>query len=249
MDCGSSLPLTATAAAPPPCAAPPPQVVPSLETSSVYSFLATITKDHGEIDASVELLRVSQTFLPLDVELLVCRSHFCTCDPSPCYFLHKRQVSLLFQERLGQCLVTACVVFPLVWHNAHRCAALLFAGALLCFRVQHTSKHEHTQQHQRQTTLTSTNVQTPPPPRFPLQTPHQPQPHQVAASIDPTNASCALGLVHGHEIRGDYAKALAAAKSFLAKNPEGGVGARGVKNRCGFGASDAPVVSNVGSSV
>ena len=31
-----------------------------METSSVYSFLATITKDHGEIDASVELLKVRE---------------------------------------------------------------------------------------------------------------------------------------------------------------------------------------------
>ncbi|CAM9751471.1 unnamed protein product, partial [Ectocarpus fasciculatus] len=53
---------------------------------------------------------------------------------------------------------------------------------------------------------------------------------EVAASVDPTNASCALGLVHGHEIRGDYAKALASAKAFLERNPDLGVGARGVKN-------------------
>ncbi|CAM9217091.1 unnamed protein product, partial [Ectocarpus sp. 4 AP-2014] len=36
------------------------QVVPSKETSTVYSFLATVTKDHGEIDASVQLLEVSR---------------------------------------------------------------------------------------------------------------------------------------------------------------------------------------------
>ncbi|CAM9706004.1 unnamed protein product [Scytosiphon promiscuus] len=53
---------------------------------------------------------------------------------------------------------------------------------------------------------------------------------EVAASADRTNASCALGLVHGHEIRGDNAKALAAAKTFLSGNPQGGVGARGLKN-------------------
>ncbi|CAM9838728.1 unnamed protein product, partial [Hapterophycus canaliculatus] len=54
---------------------------------------------------------------------------------------------------------------------------------------------------------------------------------EVAAAADRTNASCALGLVHGHEIRGDNAKALAAAKTFLARNPQGGVGSRGLKNR------------------
>eukprot|EP00903_Cladosiphon_okamuranus_P013727 g12780.t1 len=103
------------------------QVVPSLETSSVYSFLATVTKEFGEIDASVELLR-------------------------------------------------------------------------------------------------------------------------VAASIDPTNASCALGLVHGHEIRGDYAKALAAAKAFLAENPEGSVGARGVKNRAVLGVLEGVSACSSSSS-
>lgn len=66
----------------------------------------------------------------------------------------------------------------------------------------------------------------------------------MAASIDPTNASSALGLVHGHEVRGDYAKALEAAKSFLAKNPDAGVGARGVKNRCGLGEMEPPVASS-----
>lgn len=57
---------------------------------------------------------------------------------------------------------------------------------------------------------------------------------QVAATADRTNASCALGLVHGHEIRGDNAKALAAAKAFLSGNPQGGVGSRGLKNRWVF---------------
>lgn len=36
-----------------------PQVAPLPDTSSVYSFLGTVVKEHGEIDASVELLKVT----------------------------------------------------------------------------------------------------------------------------------------------------------------------------------------------
>lgn len=69
----------------PATARPPPRhalkVVPSLQTSSVYSFLATITKDHGEIDASVELLtvRIIRSPPPLLQRLghvdMLCSSH------------------------------------------------------------------------------------------------------------------------------------------------------------------------------
>lgn len=56
----------------------------------------------------------------------------------------------------------------------------------------------------------------------------------MAASIDPSNACFALGVVHGHEILGDYAQALSAAKAFYARNLSGGVGKRGAKNRLAF---------------
>lgn len=122
--------------------------------------------------------------------------------------------------------------------------ALLYADVRARYRFEDSSKHEHynnisdnSDTGSNNEAIQHTTTATPLPSDPTTYPPHQPtnrHTQQVAASIDPSNASCALGLVHGHEIRGDYAKALAAAKSFLAGNPEGGVGARGVKNRCGL---------------
>lgn len=63
------------------------QVVPSKETSSVYSFLGTITKDHGQIDASVELLEVSRRLSV--VASWACDGDARDCIAGPAFFRRK----------------------------------------------------------------------------------------------------------------------------------------------------------------
>lgn len=58
---GDGIPSPIFVPTPPPPSVLHDQVVPSLQTSSVYSFLGTVTKEHGEVDASTELLRVRET--------------------------------------------------------------------------------------------------------------------------------------------------------------------------------------------